>query len=155
MEAVGDRVATLVGDEALAFATEHAAVEAMLAWFDDLDGPGHYRALSLLAAAGRLEEARARLESFDPEHGYPNMSDGGGQRFARQLRRWLDSGGDPRLRTDSPPPPRYDLDIESVGAMWSKAREEQHAVEAVRGSPPGAAATSCERCSRPSWPSGT
>jgi hypothetical protein len=131
-EAVAGRVAMLVRDEVLAFATEHAEVETMLAWFDEIDGPDRYRALSLLAAAGRFDEARARLESFDPEHGFPTTSEGGGQRFARQLRRWIDSGGDPRLRTDSPPPPRYDLQVESVAAMLSKAREEHHAIQAVQ-----------------------
>lgn len=131
-DAVAARVAALVRDQVLAFATERAGVETMLASFDEIDGPDYYRALSLLAAAGRFEDARARLESFDPELGFPETFDAGGQRFQRQLRRWIDSGGDPRLRTDSPPPPRTDFNVESIGGMWGQALDEHQAVQAVQ-----------------------
>jgi hypothetical protein len=133
-EAVADRVAALVRDHVLGFASEHAAVETMLAWFDETDGPGHYRGLALLAAAGRLDEARERLDAFDPAQGFPHRFDDGdgARRFVRQLRRWIDSGGDPRLRTEAPPPPRYDRSVESFGTMWSRAWEENQAIQAVQ-----------------------
>jgi hypothetical protein len=131
-QTVAARVATLVRDQAFTFAAEHATLEAMLEWFEQDDGPQRYQRLALLGAAGRFDDARAGLESFDPAD-FPNGSDpDGGERFVRQLRRWIDSGGDPRLRTAAPPPPRHDNPADSAGAIWNRARDEHHAVQAVR-----------------------
>src|SRR6202012_5542940 len=84
------------------------------------------------------DDAGPRLDSFDPADDFPSQMDpDGGERFVRQLRRWIDSGGDPRLRTDASPPPRHDQATDSAGAIWNRARDEHLAVQAVQSQAEG------------------
>jgi hypothetical protein len=128
--AVATRVATLIADQA--FASTHANLDTMLEWFDAHGHSGGYEGLALLAAAGRFDGARARLERFDPTAFPDGVDPTGGQRFARQLGRWIDSGGDPRLRAAPSPPPRFGTSEQSAGTVWNRAWAEHEAVQAVQ-----------------------
>ena len=55
------------------------------------------------------------------------------QRAARQLKRWIDSGGDVTLIPDEPPPPRFERSsLPSMSSLWQQSRATSAAVNAVK-----------------------
>lgn len=88
------------------------------------------RRAALLAAAGRFEEARASLEFLRlPAKPIARRQ----RRAARQLRRWIDSGGDPALIPSSPPPSSHQFPRRERKPLW-EALAQGHAEEAKRRS---------------------
>lgn len=119
-------VAAVVGDHGAAFAEPYASVDALL---DDLQGE---RRVSLLAAAGRLEQARTELAAYvpGPEYAYDR---GEHARFVRQLTRWLDSGADPALLPEGPPASRFARSEPfSARGLWHEAQMRKEAVRQAR-----------------------
>lgn len=134
-ERAADELAPLILERAPAFAQRYASLDALL---EKWGGDGRYgdiRHAALLAAAGRLGEARGSLELLRPPAN-PRMSRRQ-RRAARQLRRWIDSGGDPALIPASPPPsPFARRERKSLQEVLSEGRAEQarrrSAVEEVK-----------------------
>jgi hypothetical protein len=131
--------ADLLASELAAVALERAASYARR--YADLDllltkvpGPrsGTVHRAALLAAAGRFAEAKASLAQLPPlAPGLDWMRDK--QRAARQLQRWIDSGGDPALIPDEPPPPRVERSPPpSMSEQWREVRATSAAVDVVR-----------------------
>ena len=134
VEAVAGRLAVLIRKRGEAFARQYPSVDALLAECRDDDDQPLYgtKASALLAAAGRWDEARDTLHRFRPEDG-DRGEDREDRRFARQLTRYIDSGGDPELVPDQPPPSPYvSSPGKSVGEIWQQARARDQAVNAVR-----------------------
>jgi hypothetical protein len=134
VEAVADRLAALILERGEAFARQYPSVDALLAECrDDHDEPLYgTKASALLAAAGRWDEARDALQRSGPEDG-DREEDREDRRFARQLTRYIDSGGDPELVPNQPPPSPYVISPgKSVGEIWRRARARDEAVNAIR-----------------------
>lgn len=87
----------------------------------DKDGP-HLTYAALLAAGGRLDEAQkslARLEVSGRSELAWNE-----RREVRQLKRWVESGGDPSLIPGAPPPSRFSRrKPTSFSELWSGPRQ--------------------------------
>jgi hypothetical protein len=135
---VADRLAEVIMQRAVPAAQGYASIDALLEEFtDDEEEPyARIEVPALLAAAGRWAEARGALGrclAVPGEHGLDRDQ----RRIARQLQRWIDSGGDQSLIPSDPPPsprdvppPRSFRETYAETSRRSKARRE--AVEAVK-----------------------
>jgi hypothetical protein len=116
---------------------EIASVEDLLS---RLGGPGSAcfdtRRAAVLAAAGRYDEASTVLDRLKPSpDAYTRPSR---DRTARQLRRWIESRGDPALIPSEPPPdPHQQVDRGSIGDIWRQSRAREEAVKRVRANSSG------------------
>jgi hypothetical protein len=130
--AVAEQLAELVKESAQAFGDEVASVDALLGELGDpADDYLDVRRAAVLAAAGRYEEASTALERLKPSPGA--LTRHSGDRTARQLRRWIDSRGDPTLIPSEPPPdPHQQVDRGSMGDTWRQSRARDEAVKHVR-----------------------
>lgn len=131
--AVADRLARVALEEAVPFAERYQGVDALLEAHRDEESESVDMVVpALLAAAGRLEEARDALARYRPEMELPEERRRA-RRFVYQLTRWIDSGGDASLLPSGPPPGRYEhSERGSVGESLRKARARNGAVEAVK-----------------------
>ena len=124
-------LAAVALERAVPYARRHADLDVLLARVAGTHS-ATIESAALLATAGRFDEARevlARLAS--PAPGLDWMR--GEQRAARQLQRWIDSGGDPALIPDEPPPPRYQRSsTPSMSKLWKQSRATSAAVDGVR-----------------------
>jgi hypothetical protein len=124
-------LAAVALDRAVPYARRYADLDVLLARVPGARS-GTGRRAALLAAAGRFDEAKASLAQLPaPAPGLDWMRDE--QRAARQLRRWIDSGGDPALIPEEPPPPRYQRSPPpSMSILWTESRATSAAVDVVR-----------------------
>lgn len=130
--AVAGRLAEIGSQDALAFAESHASVDALLAGLGYREsGPVSMAVPALLAAAGRVDDAREALARYGGEMDLPEPKQRE-RRFVYQLTRWLESGCDPSLLPGEPPPARNERDRNSSGGLWSDARARRAAVDAVK-----------------------
>jgi hypothetical protein len=124
-------LAAVALERAVPYARRYADVDRLLA---SVPGPrsGTIRRAALLAAAGRFDEAKVSLAQVPPPApGLEWMRDE--QRAARQLQRWIESGGDPALIPETPLPPRYATSRSpSMSQLWRESRAASAAVDAVR-----------------------
>lgn len=129
---VADQLAELVKESAEAFGDEIASVDALLSQLGD--PVGEYldvRRAAVLAAAGRYEEASTALGRLKP--GPEAFARHSRDRTARQLRRWIESRGDPALIPSEPPPDAHQqIDHGSMGDLWRQSRARDEAVKRVR-----------------------
>jgi hypothetical protein len=118
-------------ERAIPYARRYADLDVLLT---KVPGPrsGSVSHAALLAAAGRFDEAKASLAQLPPPApGLGWMREQ--QRAARQLERWIDSGGDPALIPEAPPPPRYQRSPPpSMSKVWRESRARFAAVDVVR-----------------------
>jgi hypothetical protein len=133
-EAAVAQLTAVVLAQAPAVIEQHGTVEQLL---DELrsdreDGSVDERTVALLAAAGRLDEARAELARYRPSTG-SSQGDREARRFVHQITRYLDSNGDPALIPSQPPPSRYEsLHRKPMAEIWREARARDEAVKAVK-----------------------
>ena len=124
-------LAAVALERAVPYARHYADLDLLLT---KVPGPrsGSVHRAALLTAAGRFDEAKALLAELPPPApGIDWMRDN--QRAARQLQRWIDSGGDPALIPESPPPPRYERTAPpSMSKLWRESRATSAAVDVVR-----------------------
>jgi hypothetical protein len=126
-----ERLARLIIERALPFAEQHVSLEALLEGFSDGDEDGpHLSYTALLASAGRFNEARESLGRLGvSERSELTRST---RRATRQLKRWVDSGGDSSLIPASPPPNRFSAPTPtSFSQLWSESRAESQAQRAA------------------------
>ena len=132
VDRVADRLTGLIVDRAASFGKEHADLDGLLAAVSD--GAGTYADLAvgaLQAAAGRSAEAQRSLAQLtDSEiRGVARKT----RRAARQLNRWMDSGGDPSLIPASTPSDRYSRQPSpSFAELRAQSRAERAALSEVR-----------------------
>ncbi len=89
--------------------------------------------LILLAASGRLEEARAALEGYSPGDASDVGPDIQHQRFVFSADPVAGLGRRPCAPAGRPPAPAFDLEsMPSVGEIWRHSRERDAAVKATR-----------------------
>jgi hypothetical protein len=124
-------LAAVALERAVPYAGRYADLDLLLT---KVPGPrsGSVHRAALLTAAGRFDEAKALLAELPPAApGLDWMRDE--ERAARQLRRWIDSGGDPALIPEAPPPPRYEPQARpSMSKLWRESRATFAAVDVVR-----------------------
>jgi hypothetical protein len=124
-------LAAVARERAVPYARRYADLDLLLA---RVSGPrcGTVRRAALLASAGRFDEARASLAQLaPPAPGVHWMRDE--QRAARQLERWIESGGDPALIPDEPPPPRFQRPpLPSMYSLRQQSRATSAAVNTVK-----------------------
>jgi len=135
------RLMELVDAHALPFALEHASVEGFLEAWQSTESDrlceDSERVPALLGAAGRFDEARSALEHY-LDIGGEVVSTRRYRRFARQLLRFLDAGGEvaepselPRPRFDLGPRPEP-LGWQTIWTTWWDHRERDLAAASVR-----------------------
>ena len=129
---VAEQLAELVKERAQSFGAKIATVDVLLS---QLGGPvSEYfdvRRAAVLATAGRFEEASRALDRLKPDPYADNRPSK--NRTARQLRRWIDSRGDPALIPSEPPPdPHEPVDRGSIGDIWRQSRAREQAVKRGR-----------------------
>ncbi|MHB1445028.1 MAG: hypothetical protein ACYCTI_04580 [Acidimicrobiales bacterium] len=134
---VGSAVASLVqvaSELGPAWATRYADLDALLEAIrssDDADGAEVVPVV--LAASGRLEEARRALADYEAG-GDPGTAEREYQRLAYQLRRWMDSGAAlpeaPTARVG--PSPRAASEGVSFSTIYSVVHKRRQAVETTR-----------------------
>ena len=141
-EHTAQRLAGVISERGAEFAEQYASLDALLAEFSEgeEDHP-HLTRAALLAAAGRLDEARQSLARLNvSERSQRTRS---ARRAARQLARWVHSGGDASLIPDAPPPSRFTArQSPSFSELWSDSQAERAALKQVRE---GARGTSREQ----------
>jgi hypothetical protein len=117
-----ETLAAIVIDRAVPFAERYASLDAVIAERrgDDLISA------ALLAAAHRFAEADAALAA----HPYELSRDQ--KRFVRQLRRFIDSGGDESLVPDEPPPRPERSPRPPVKELWRQIKAANEAADTVR-----------------------
>jgi hypothetical protein len=131
-----ERLASLIIERALAFAERHASLEVLLEEFSDGDeGRPHLTYPALLAAAGRFDEARESLALLEVSQ--RSELTRSTRRATRQLKRWVDSGGDCSLIPASPPPLRFSARAPTSfsrlwSESWAKSRAQRAALNEVR-----------------------
>jgi hypothetical protein len=87
---------------------------------------------ALLAAAGRVEQAREALARYGGEMGLPEQKRRQ-RRFVYQLTRWLDSGRERSLLPSDPPPRRHERSGPRASRdIWGEVRAHKAAVDAVK-----------------------
>ncbi|MFZ0042910.1 MAG: hypothetical protein WAK93_16505 [Solirubrobacteraceae bacterium] len=121
-ERVADELAPVILDQAPRFANRYLDLQALLAE-TRVEGPVDIRYGALLAAAGRFAEARDALARFVPPRGrssFPRHE----LRAARQLRRWIESGGDRALIPASPPPSPFARPDPTSRISFSESRAQ-------------------------------
>lgn len=132
VERLADELARVAAPRVIAFAERYASLEGLLAEVGGAERYQDIRHAALLAAAGRFDEARESLSLLRPaptEHGWMRGRD----RAARQLQRFIESGGDRSLVPREPPPPPYaPLPKVPFAEVWRQARARQQAAAAVR-----------------------
>lgn len=134
---VAEQLAELVKERAEALGDEIVSVDALLERLGDptneyLD----VRCAAVLAAAARYDEASQVLDRLrpSPDEFTRHTKD----RTARQLRRWIDSRGDPALIPSAPPPdPHRPVGRGSIGDIWRQSRAREEAVKRVRANSSG------------------
>ena len=136
-ERTAERLARVIIERAVPFAEQYASLEALLAEHSPGDGDrSQLTSAALLAAAGRFDEARrslARLHVSERSQLTRRV-----RRAARQLTRWVQSGGDPSLIPDAPPPRRFGARrTPSLSESWSEGQAERAALKQVRESARG------------------
>lgn len=140
-----DEIARLLRDRGVPFAEEHASVEALLA-----AGSGHDDGMvpAVLAAAGRFMEARATLDASESSMvgELVDPDDQHHRRFRRQLRRWIDSEGDPALLPARPLPRVQRAERAPASERQRRRRDEREAIEATRGAATGAGRSEQRAC---------
>lgn len=128
-----ERFAPLILDRARPFAAGHASLDALLAEFSG----GDITYTALLAAAGRFDEARESLERLPPPLERSEFTRGE-RRAVRQLKRWIESGGDPSLIPSSLPPNRLTgPKPKPFSELWSESRARSAAVKETRAAVSG------------------
>jgi hypothetical protein len=133
-EAAVAQLTAVVLAQAPAVIEQHGTVEQLLDELrsDQEDGSVDERTVALLAAAGRLEEARAELARYRPLTGSAE-GDRDARRFVHQITRYLDSNGDPALIPSHPPPSRYQSSPRKpMAELWREGRAQDEAVKAVK-----------------------
>lgn len=105
-EGLAADLAAVILEEAPTFASRYGSFDSLLHQCS-LDGRrGDLRYAALLAAAGRFDEACTALDTVAPPWDRPAWARQH-RRAARQLRRWIESGGNSSLIPASPPPSRF------------------------------------------------
>jgi hypothetical protein len=123
-------LAVVARERAVPYARRYADLDLLLA---TVSGPrsGTVRRAALLASAGRFDEARVSLAQLAPAalgHWMPDE-----QRAVRQLERWIESGGDPALIPDEPPPSRSRRSPSpSMSRLWHQSRATSATVNTVK-----------------------
>lgn len=130
---VADQLAGIALEHAVAFAEPHASVDAILGALGYGEaGPVNMVVPALLAAAGRVEQAREALARYGGEMDLPEQKRRE-RRFVYQLTRWLDSGRDPSLLPSDPPPRRHKrAGSRAARNIWGEARARKAAVDTVK-----------------------
>jgi len=135
-DALAAELAGVVLERAAPYAKRYATFDALLRRVEDTRSIS-IRYAALLAAAGQFDDARAaltRVRSPAPGGGWMRAE----QRAARQLERWIESGGDPALIPAAPPPPRFSRSPSpSMSKVWQQARARSAALDAVKRSSEG------------------
>jgi hypothetical protein len=129
-------LASVILREAAPFAESYGSLERLLAEFGH--GNEHdrvdQRAVALLAAARRFEEAQAALARYQAQTS-DRRPDRETLRFVHQVTRYIDSGGDRSIVPRRPPPSRYGaVEMPSVSEMW---RQRQAGLEREPAAPDG------------------
>ena len=134
---VAEQLAELVKERAQSFGDKVATVDVLLSRIGDpVTEYFDVRRAAVLAAAGRFEEASRALDRLKPDPYADNRP--AKDRTARQLRRWIDSRGDPALIPSEPPPdPHEPVDRGSIGDIWRQSRAREQAVKRVRANSSG------------------
>lgn len=134
---VAERLSALIEQRAVPAVERVATLESLLEDLDRIEDPwqGSPVVPAVLAAAGRLDEARALLQRT--ARSGLREADDEDTRVVRQLRRWIDSGADPALIPATPPPSPYATTAsKSLGEMWgqtrARTRAREHAIREVR-----------------------
>ena len=131
--AAAEVISGVVDVRGVEFAQRRADVDVLVREFADPDDPEFVdiRVPALLAAAGRFEEARRVLDRWQPA---PELLQARQRRTARQVRRWIDSGGDLALLPGSPPPREHIAQPpqKSFSERAQEAKQQQAAVAHVR-----------------------
>jgi hypothetical protein len=132
-DAVAETIAALVLRESPAFVAQYASVDLLLEEFGyRLDGAVQDRVVALLAAAGRLDEAREALARYRPPSG-SRPGNREARQFVHRVGRYIDSGGDPAIVPSEPPPSKFgDSERPSVSELWRHGTARDAAVKAVR-----------------------
>jgi hypothetical protein len=130
-------LAELARERAVPYARRYSDLDVVL---KAVPGPraGSIKRPALLAAAGRFDEARALLVRVPPPApGLTWMREH--RRAARQLERWMDSGGDPALIPAAPPPDAWSSEPSkrpTVAETLAHTRLRQAAVDVVKDAAP-------------------
>lgn len=129
---VAAQLAGLALAHASEFAERYTSVDAILEAHRDRheETDGLDRVVpALLAAAGRLDDARSALARYRREADSPEECRRE-RRFVYQLTRWIDSGGDLSLLPSEPPPQRHDRpERRPMADRWREIRARHKAVE--------------------------
>jgi hypothetical protein len=135
VERVADELAPLILERAPDFARRYASLDVLLAELGGAERHMDIRHAAVLAAAGRSEEARSSLALWRPPVDRVLRRE---RRAARQLRRWIDSGGDPALIPVGPPASRFALRKgKSFSELRAQEAKRRAAVEEVKKSARG------------------
>jgi hypothetical protein len=126
-----EQLAPLILAQAVPFAERYMSVDALLAEFlGEVEDDPYITYTAVLAAAGRFDAARASLAGLPVSRRSPlNRST---RRAVRQLRRWVESGGDPSLIPNLPPPSQFSAGtFQSFSELWSQSRSQSRAQQAA------------------------
>jgi hypothetical protein len=134
-----DALARLILDRSAALIDRYTTVDALVEYLGE-SRERHRRGAALLAAAGRFDEARNALDTFEPrpvpERLFRQEQDAERDRcrFRRQLLRWIDSNGSIALPTEQPPPNQA-RDARPTRAVvieaWNVGKAKSDAIKAV------------------------
>jgi hypothetical protein len=133
-EVAVDAIGGVILREAVPFAERYAGIEPLLDefGFDEEQGFVDQRAVAVLAAARRFEDANAALARYRPTTG-SRERDREARRFVHQVRRYIDSRGDPSIVPREPPPSRYGTsERPSMSEVWRQVRARGEAVKLVK-----------------------
>ena len=131
-ERAAEAVAAEISEHALLFAERHADLEGLVRRFSDSDDERQrLTPAALLTAAGRIDEAQARLEELVAVK--PTERNRWIRRGAYQLRRWIAHNGDPSLIPGEFPPRRTDDDHRmSLSENWGEQQRMRTALSEFR-----------------------
>ena len=137
IERATERLAAVIMARAIPFAEQHADLEALLARFSQIE-TDHARltCAALEASAGRFDEARRTLKRLTGSE----LSGRGRKvrRAARQLDRWISSGGSPSLIPSAPPPQRFRSEpSQSFSEIRVQNRAQRAALDEVQAAAEG------------------
>ena len=137
IERAAELLAAVIMEHAIPFAEQHADLEGLLARFSQTE-TDHARVTcaALEASAGRFDEARQTLKRLTASE--PSGRGRTIRRAARQLDRWITSGGSPSLIPSTPPPQRFGIEPRpSFSEIRAQNRAERAALNEVQAAAKG------------------